>query len=262
MRLDGRPALARHRASFSRRAKIRLTGERDMAPRSLIERVDLLLLSVKAPLSDAVGATVCGRWREAADLWLDVYREPAYRSLSARCGLEATLNAGLYDLAQYFHICLSDAPSLPDFLREAWRQSLPIRRDRARFHAGRTDASSGPGPRAAARRLVDLRFYREAIREIFQRRLFQIDRGAAVPLLAECYFRLGEHEALVALHRSQRLFFTGAGIREMLRNTRAAMAREALGPVQNALDFAQRHPAGHLLAPFLEAPESAFAKYG
>ena len=113
------------------------------APLSL-EPVDLLLLSVKAPLSDAVSATVCARWREAADLWLDVYRQPAYRPLAARCGLEATLKAGLYDLAQYFHIGLNDAPSLPDFLAEPWRQSLPIRRDRARFHSERAIASSRP----------------------------------------------------------------------------------------------------------------------
>jgi hypothetical protein len=228
----------------------------------LIEQVDLLLLSVKAPLSDAVSATVCARWRAAADLWLDVYREPAYRSLSALCGLEATLNAGLYDLAQHFHIGVVGAQLLPDFLTQPWRESLPVRRNRAKFHARRPEAPSRPEPRKDTQRLVDLRFYREAIRDTFRRRLFQTDRGAAVKLLAECYFRLGEHESLVALHQSQRLFFAGAASRATLRHAKAALAREALGPVQNALDFARRHPAGHLLAPFLESPQSAFANHG
>ena len=234
------------------------SGRAPIAP----EAVDLLLLSVKAPLSDAVSATVCGRWRQAADLWLDVYRQPVYQSLAARCGLEATLNAGLYDLAQYFRIGLSDTALLPDFLVEPWRRSLAIRRGRARFYAERTDASSGPHARWLTKRLVELHFYREAIRETFRQRLFSRDRGAAVPLLAECYFRLGEHEALIALQRSQPVYCMGAGVRAKVRNARDALAREALGPVHSALELARRHPAGPLLAPFLDSPQSVFARHG
>ena len=53
----------------------------------MLDRVDLLLLSVRTPLADAVCASVCSRWREASDLWLDVFREDRYRTLSALCGL-------------------------------------------------------------------------------------------------------------------------------------------------------------------------------
>ena len=228
----------------------------------VLEPVDLLLLSVKAPLADAVSATVCARWLEATDLWLDVYRQPAYRLMAALCGLEATLKAGLYDLAQYFHIGLDETPALPDFLAEAWRQSLPIRRDRARRHGGRSHAASRAETLRVAQRLVELRFYREAIRETFRRRLLQTDGRATVPLLAECYSRLGEHESLIGLQASQPRHFDTAALRAKARSAQDAMKREALGPVQNALEFAGRHPAGHILEPFLRSPQSVFARHG
>jgi hypothetical protein len=220
----------------------------------LIELVDLLMLNVKAPLADAVRATVCRRWREAADLWLDVDREPVFRPLSAHCGLEAALNAGLYDLAQYFHVRFVEAPPLPDFLVEPWRQSMPIRRDRARYHSACAHKCSSVDARRSVQRLVGLRLYREAIRETFRRRLFKFNRGAAVPLLAECYARLGEYEALIALHRSQRPYFAVPNARALLHGAGACLAREQLGLVENALEFARHHPAGHLLAPLLNAP--------
>ncbi len=228
----------------------------------LLEPVDLLLLSATAPLSDAVSATVCARWGEAADLWLDVCRQDVYLPMAARCGLEATLQAGLYDLAQYFHTRLDDTSSLPDFLAEPWRQSLPIRRDRARHHAERRDAPLRPGSLQVTRRLVDLRFYREAIGDIFRRRLIGTDRRAAVSLLAECYVRLGRHEALVALGRSHPFYLPGAGLKDRVLTAERALAREAVGPVQCALEFARRHPAGHLLVPFLQSPQLVFAPHG
>jgi hypothetical protein len=228
----------------------------------LIEPVDLLLLNVRAPLADAVSATVCRRWREAADLWLEACQEPVYRPLSARCGLEATLKAGLYDLAQYFHAVLEDAPALPDFLGDPWARSLRVRRDRARVHAAQA-AESRPHPASPSpRRLVELRLYGDAIREIFRQGLLGTNHGAAILLLAECYSRLGDHEALVALDRSHRLHLAGGGVRDMLVDARAALARESLGPVAHAADFARRHPAGHLLTPFLESPRSAYARHG
>lgn len=228
----------------------------------MVDRVDLLLLSAKTPLADAVCATVWNRWREAADLWLEVFREPRYRTLSALCGLEATLQAGLYDLAHYFHIGIDGRPALPAFLAEPWRQSLPVRRSRARFYAGRAVASSQAEVDRAARYLVDLRLYREAIRAVFQGRQWQTHRGSAVGLLAECYFALGEHEALLALHRTQRLCFVGSRANMLLKNAKACAAREALGSVEAILDFVQRHPAGSVLAPLLESPESALAPHG
>ena len=227
-----------------------------------LEPVDLLLLSVKAPLADAVSATVCARWLEATDLWLDVYRQPAYRSMAALCGLEATLKAGLYDLAQYFHIGLGGTPAAPDFLAEAWRQSLPIRRDRARTHGERSHSASRAEKLHVAQRLVELRFYREAIRETVRGRLLQTDGRAAVCLLAECYSRLGEHETLIGLQGSRPRYFNTAALREKARSAEEAMQREALGPVQNALEFAGRHPVGHMLEPFLKSPQSVFARHG
>jgi hypothetical protein len=228
----------------------------------VLEPVDLLLLSVKAPLADAVSATVCARWLEATDLWLDVYRQPAYRTMAALCGLEAALRAGLYDLAQYFHIGLGGTPASPDFLAEAWRESLPIRRDRARRHGERSHAASRAERLRLAQRLVELRFYREAIRETFRARLLQTDGRAAVALLAECYSRLGEHETLIGLQRSQPRRFNTAALRAKARSAQEAMQREALGPVQNALEFAGRHPAGPMLEPFLMSPRSVFARHG
>jgi hypothetical protein len=211
---------------------------------------------------DAVCATVCGRWREAADLWLDVYREPRYRALSAICGLEATLRAGLYDLAQYFHIGIDGRPSLPDFLAEPWRQSLPVRRNRARFYAGRAGASSDVEAGRTTRHLVDVRLYQEAIREIFRRRLYETDPSMAVPQLAECYFALGEHEAFMALHASQQRYFGVSAVRVMLDTVETYRALAALGAVENTLEFARRHPAGALLAPLLETPELVFSPHG
>jgi hypothetical protein len=227
-----------------------------------MDRVDLLLLSVKAPLVDAVSATVCDRWREASDLWLEVYREPRYRALAALCGLEASLRAGLYDLSQYFHLGIDDRPALPAFLAEPWRESLPIRRSRARFYSCPRGPSDHAWSGRSIRSMVDLRLFREAIRDVFRRRLLQTDRGTAVRLLTKCYFALGEHEALLALHRSQRLYFGGPNARAMLETASASMTRETLGVVENTLEFVRRHPAGSVLTPLLDSPEAALAPHG
>jgi hypothetical protein len=228
----------------------------------LIDRVDLLLLSVTEPLADAVCATVCRRWREATDLWLEVLRAPRHRTLSACCGLEASLRAGLYDLAQYFHIALEEDQSFGDFLAEPWRRSLPARRDRARFHADGTPLSGRAVARHGARRLLDLRLYREAVREILRGDLLEIEGARAVALLAECYFSLGEHEALIALYDARRPHFTATAPRAMLENAQACLEREARGPVVNALEFVRLHPAGALLNPFLQPPAPAFVSHG
>ena len=225
------------------------------------------MLSIKSPLADAVCATVCCRWREGADLWLDVFREPRFKALSARCGLDAALNAGLYDLAQYFHVHLDEDPSLPDFLAEPWRQSLPIRRNRVRFYArwncnDPVQASSPADVRATARYLVDLRLYREAIREIFRGRFYSSDPGAAVPLLALCYSALGEHEAFMALRVSRRWYFRGPTVRAMLQNAREGLARAERGAVENVLEFTRSHPAGPLLAPCLITPARVLSSNG
>jgi hypothetical protein len=227
----------------------------------LIERVDLLLLSVKAPLVDAVCATVCKRWQEASDLWLAVFREPRYRTLAALCGLEATLHAGLYDLAQYFYLAV-EGPTLPEFLAEPWRQSIPVRRNRARFYAEGQGASCSSRAGRPAQYLLSLRLYRETIRDVFRRGVFEANRRVAVQLLGECYFALGEYEALIALYQPQRRYFVAARTRIMLEHARVCAARETIGQVENTLEFVQRHPAGFVLAPLLKSPKLMSAPNG
>jgi hypothetical protein len=228
----------------------------------MLEPIDLLMLSVRAPLADAVCATVCRRWREAADLWLDVIREPHYAPLAAHCGLEASLNAGLYDVAQYFHVMIDDNSRMPEFLSEPWRKSLPIRRSRARLYAEKSEISFRAATHGATQRLVDLRLYREAVRDIFARRVYQTNPIGAVRLLAACYFALGEHEALIGLHRSRRWCFGGPAVRSMLENAKVCLSRADLGPVENTLWFARSHPAGALLAPFLDASPPMISAHG
>jgi hypothetical protein len=220
-----------------------------------MDRLDLLISGIRAPLVDAVCATVCDRWREAADLWLDVCRVLAYRPLAAACGLEASLHAGLYDLSQYFQLHVDGSPAAPDFLAEPWRRSLTIRRNRARFYSSPAGNVSTGDARGEPRRLADLHLYREAIH------LFRRDRQAAIPLLTECYFALGEHEALLALHRTHREYFVDRDVQAMLASAENGLARAAMGPVENTEDFLRRHPMGARLAPLLASPSPAAAAH-
>ena len=139
---------------------------------------------------------------------------------------------------------------------------MPVRRHRARFYAGKAGESSRAEADRTTGDLVDLRLYREAIREIFRSGLNETDPSMAVPRLAECYFALGEHEALIALHGSRQRYFVGSGDRVMLDKAEACLALAALGAVENVLEFTRSHPAGALLAPFLETPERVLAPHG
>lgn len=228
----------------------------------MTDRLDLILLNAKAPVGHGASASLCGRWREAADVWLDCIGEPAFRDLSARCGLEASLRAGLYDLAQFFRLKIG--PTLDDFadLRELWRESLPVRRARARYHRERLLAHSGAVAQASPQRLIELRMYPEAIGRVFQETRIRRSSGASSLLLARCHEALGEHEAVLSLRSTPAWGIGGSELRTIKQRAKARLSLWQRPDTDNVRLFATSHPAGSLLTPFLEAPRLAFDQDG
>jgi len=214
--------------------------------------LDPVLLNPRAPVIDAIRATVCGEWFEAADLWFEVYREPRLRPLAAQCGAEASLYAGLLDLAEYFYLGLGDRAAMPPFIGDLREKNEPIRAARMAYY--------GRGPRRRAKdpgaggELMRLHFYREAIRHFLVMPPSERDSTAVVVLLARAYAMLGAHASLIALHETRREILDQAALGPMVERARRLLARQDDPPAKNVQRFAQQHPAGALFTAIGERP--------
>ena len=206
--------------------------------------LDPVLLNPRTPVVDAVCASVCGDWFEAADLWFEVYRDPRFRPLAAQCGAEASLYAGLLDLAEYFYLGFGDRAALPPFLGALRDKHAPIRAARmAYYDRGRRGGTAGTG---VGGELMRLHFYREAIRHFLVMPPAERDSPATVALLTRAYAMLGAHASLIALHETRGEILDHAHLGPMVDRARRLLARQGDPPARNMQRFEQQHPAGAL----------------
>ncbi|MEO8927808.1 MAG: hypothetical protein ABI306_11670 [Caulobacteraceae bacterium] len=212
--------------------------------------VDPVLLNLRTPVVDAVCATVGGQWFEAADLWFEVYRDPRFRLLAAQCGAEASLYAGLLDLAEYFYLGLGDLAATPDFVIALKEKNAPIRSARMAYY-GRGRDGHAKGPDAGAE-LMRLHFYREAVRRFLVLAPAQRDSPPTLVMLARAYAMLGAHASLIALHETRGEVLEGADLTPMVERARRLLARQSDPPIKNMQRFQQQHPAGPLFTTSVE----------
>ena len=206
--------------------------------------IDPVLLNLRVPVIDAVCATVCGEWFEAADLWFEVYREPRLRPLAAGCGAEASLYAGLLDLAEYFYLGFGDRAATPPFIGALREKNEPIRAARMTYYGReRRHRASAPG---AGGELMRLHFYREAIRHFLVMPPAERDSPVSVRLLARAYAMLGAHASLIALHETRGEILDQATLGPMVERARRLLVRQGDPPAKNVQRFQQQHPAGAL----------------
>ena len=207
-------------------------------------------LNPRTPLIDAVCATICGQWFEAADLWFEVYHDPRFHLLAAQCGAEASLRAGLLDLAEYFYLGLGDLAEAPAFVRILREKNGPIRSARMAYYGrrlnGRAKGAVGGGE------LMRLHFYREAVRYFLVLAPAERDSSAVVPLLARAYALLGAHASLIALYESQAGRLDDADLTVLVARARRLLIRQSDPPLTNVQRFQQQHAAGALFTATVE----------
>lgn len=214
--------------------------------------LDLILLNLRTPLIDAICATVCGEWFEAADLWFEVYRDPRFRPLAAQCGAEASLYAGLLDLAEYFYLGLGDLSEAPAFVRLLREKNEPIRAARRAYYGHRQEGRA-MGPEKGGE-LMRLHFYREAVRHFLVLAPADRDSPTVLSWLARAYAMLGAHASLIALHESQRGRLEDADLAVVLARARRLLTRQSDPPLTNVQRFQQQHAAGALFTATVEHP--------
>ena len=212
--------------------------------------LDAIVWNPRAPLIDAVCATVCGEWFEAADLWFEVYRDRRLRPLAAQCGAEASIYAGLLDLAEYFYLGLGDPAQAPGFVRDLREENEPIRLARMAYYGRRLDGRAR-GP-ARGGELMRLHFYREAVRCFLVLPPAERDTPRVLALLARAYSMLGAHASLIALHETQGARLAKADLGAKVARARRLLARLADPPLNNVHRFQRRHPAGPLFTAIVE----------
>jgi hypothetical protein len=209
--------------------------------------LDLVLLNLRTPVVDAVCATVCGEWFEAADLWFEVYRDPPLRPLAAQCGAEASLYAGLLDLAEYFYLGLSDPAAMPPFVRALREKNEPIRAARMAYYGRWLERrAKDRGGTAKGAELMRLHFYREAVRHFLVLPPAERDSPTAFALLARAYAMLGAHASLIALCESRGEGLDDPALAPMVERAKRLRARQADPPLTNVRRFQQQHAAAAL----------------
>ena len=206
--------------------------------------MDLVRLDLRAPLVDAACATICSVWCEAADLWLEVCHEPAYRDLGVQCGAQASLNAGLLDLAEYFLIGLNELPEIPEFLAPLWAKNVAVREARVKYYSRIIDVAPRKLEGINGRELMRLHLYREAIHQFLAGGEFGRDPKETIPQLARAYSMLGAHASLVGLYESQRIHMEASDQVTMVDRAKRLLKRQAEPPERNLIRFQEQHPAG------------------
>lgn len=215
--------------------------------------VDPSLLNFRVPLIDAVCASVCGDWFEAADLWFEVCREPRYRPLAVQCGAEAALNSGLLDLAEYFYLGLIELPDFPEFIKNLRDRNAPIRLARTKYYSQRLVADRRQPRSDTARELMRLHFFREAVRCLLVSVQFQDDPATVVPMLARAYRMLGAHASLIGLCATHCAFLNAPDLSDMVGRAKRLLARQSEPPIKNVQRFQDQHPAGPLFTSIVES---------
>jgi lipopolysaccharide biosynthesis regulator YciM len=214
---------------------------------------DLIRLDLRAPLVDAVCASVCDVWCEAADLWLEVSQHAPYRALAMQCGAQASLNAGLLDLAEYFLIGLRDLPDMPAFLAVLWARQVPVREARIKHYSRIIDAAPARIARCDGREFMRLHLYREAIHQFLADGAFGRNPRLATPHLARAFYRLGAHASLIDLSQRAATHMTAPELTTMVERARRLLKRRGEPPALNLARFQEQHPAGAALTRIIDA---------
>lgn len=217
--------------------------------------LDSIVLNPRTPLIDAICATVCGEWFEAADLWFEVYRDPRFRLLAAQCGAEASLYAGLLDLAEYFYLGLGDLAEAPAFVRALREKNEPIRRARLEYYGRRLEGHAKGAVRGGE--LMRLHFYREAVRHFLVLAPDERDSPKVLTLLARAYAMLGAHASLIALYESRRERLDEADLAHTVARARRLLARQSDPAPTNVHRFQKQHAAGALFMACIEGGHAA-----
>lgn len=214
--------------------------------------IDLTVLNLRVPVIDAVCATVCGDWLSAADLWFETFRDPPFRGLAARCGAEAALQAGLFDLAEYFYVGLAELADFPAEIVILRGEAEPVRQARRAYFQRRLDGEVAVGSLDGASELISLRFYPQAVRRMLVSPLSRSDPALVAPILARAYAGLGAHACLVDLWEGRKDGLGGADMDLLVSRARRLLRWRSDRPIDNVRRFEEGHAAGAVLTATLE----------
>ena len=214
--------------------------------------VDPVLLNLNVPLIDAVCASVCCDWFEAADLWFEVCREPRYHHLAVQCGAEAALHAGLLDLAEYFYLGLNELEVLPEFVKVLRERSAPIRMARIKYYSQKLAKHRERLRIDTGQELLRLHFFREAVRFLLVSAQFRDDPAAVAPLLARAYWMLGAHASFISLCETHRAFLDDPDLGDKVGRAQRLLIRRSEPPMKNVRRFQDQHPAGPIFTDLVE----------
>ena len=215
--------------------------------------VDPIWLNLRAPLTDAICATVCAEWSKAADLWFEATRESDYRVLASLCGAEAALNAGLLDMAEYFYLGFADLEAPPTFIALLRARNAPIREARKKYYSGRRRAHERLPSLEGGRELIRLHLYREAVRSLLLSSAFPDHPAEAAPLLGRAYAALGAHASLIALSDHFAGSLSDPKLAEQVARAERLLARRSEPAAKNLRRFVEQHAAGQAFAAEIEA---------
>jgi hypothetical protein len=215
--------------------------------------IDLLIFSVTTPLADAVCATACGCWSDAADLWFLVSEDPRYRIIATECGFEAAVLAGEFDLAEYFRIHNGHLADSGVFTESRWTELVSIKAKRTRFFTRTIENTRFGIAPAPVAELIDLRLFKRAIHQVFAHGSYRRGSSDAVRLLAHCYSGLGFHAALIALQSRHPRAFSTPDLRLRYEEASRLNAMRAKATPQIFSHFLHSHPTGLKLSELLDS---------
>jgi hypothetical protein len=204
----------------------------------------VLLHNFRAPLVEAICATVCSSWCEASDLWLEVYRTRRCRGLASQCGVQAALNAGLIDIAEYFYVGLDEYERVPDYIQSLWSKNMPVKEARVLFYSVGIQEGRNPARGTSGKDLMRLHLYREAIQVFLVSGALQSNPKDVAPSLARAYAMLGAHASLLGLYDAYRVHLDGTEAVALVERARRLVERQRQSAGRNLARFVEQHPAG------------------
>ncbi len=221
----------------------------ELAP---FDAIDLLILSASVPLADAVCATACGCWSDAADLWFLISENPRYRVIATECGFEAAVLAGEFDLAEYFLVQNRHLADSGVFTEPRWIELGTLKASRKRLFLRTVDRARIDGRPASIAELIELRLFKRAIHQIFADGSYRRKLGASARWLAQCYSGLGYHASLIALRARHPLALATPDFMKRCEEAGRLETMRTTATPQIFAHFLNMHPAGAKLSALLE----------
>ncbi len=216
------------------------------------DAIDLLILSASVPLADAVCASACGCWSDAADLWFLISENSRYRLIATECGFEAAVLAGEFELAEYFHVHNRHLADTGVSTEPRWIELVGLKARRKRLFLRTIEKTRIQRRPPSIAELVELRLFKRAIHRIFVDGSHRRIHDASARLLAKCYSGLGYHASLIALQACHPRALATPDLKKrceeawLLETMRTKAASEIFAHFLNV------HPAGAKLSALLE----------